>query len=95
MKIKRKLYPNSNDKEFILMSVNDLAKFAYDSHAALLVTYPENLKRIREAGVEEVETNPVKIVYDLINEKLNLTALKTPASHQKKTKKKSEENVNV
>jgi hypothetical protein len=28
MKIKRKLYPNSNDKEFILMSINDLVDFA-------------------------------------------------------------------
>jgi len=31
MKIKRKLVPNSNDKEFVLMSVNDLKNLVYDS----------------------------------------------------------------
>lgn len=82
MKIKRKLYPNSPDKEFVLMSVNDLFDFGMNTHLYL-----------DAAGMV---SNKENILKEYINASLLKEGLKTPASHLKKTKKqKTEENANA
>jgi len=72
MKIKRKLYPNSNDKEFILMSVNDLIKFSLDSY---------------ERMSSDTKNDDVVVAKKLVDDTLFSFGIKTPASHLKKTKK--------
>jgi hypothetical protein len=79
MKLTRKLYPNSNDKEVVSMSINDLVEFAQDTLYAL------NMDVI--SGDEET-------LKKMVNEKLSAIGLKTPASHQKQTKKQKTEEKN-
>lgn len=80
MKIKRKLYPSSPDKEFVLMSVNDLRALVLNSHFKVV----ENQTPI---------TFAFESTLDNMVSQFNL---KTPASHLKKTKKqKTEENANA
>jgi len=80
MKIKRKLYPNSNDKDFILMSVNDLVKFGLNVHF--------------EVSTGTSNEFAERVIKTLITETINTQGLKTPASHSK-TKKVKEEIANV
>lgn len=84
MKIKRKLYPNSNDKEFILCSFNDIVEFSLFTHIAL-GNFPKNENPVNETEfLENALKSRLFHAYDL----------KIPASHSK-TKKVKEETVNA
>jgi hypothetical protein len=79
MKIKRKFYPNSNDKEFILMSISDLKRFA--NHIRFYSDeFYSDLNDGQETGIKSF---------------LKDFALKTSASHQKTKKQKIEQNMNA
>lgn len=80
MKIKRKLYPNSDDKEFVVMSVNDLITFGQCTYATIQGS-PDGLL------VSD-------IIRTYISSVLQLNGIKTPASHLKKTKKQKAEQEN-
>lgn len=86
MKIKRKLYPNSNDKEFILCSFNDLKFFALNAFYAMkeLGTGKEN-----EDGTVTTATtfNYADFVTLALHKKLAEFVLKVPDSHFKNNNK--------
>jgi hypothetical protein len=88
MKIKRKLYPNSNDKEFVLMSINDLKRFGEEAYHTVMQGKMGPLNPNPNQGIESLMEEGIKYFLKDFN-------LKTPVSHQKRQRKqKTEENVN-